>query len=259
MKCIRGATVIDIHDDLTKRNISVNTLSIVVGTNDCANRTSEDEILSDYRRLLELATQRANKVVVSSIPPVMNAAARQELTDSVNARLTDVCKETGAVMICHDPNFRLANYAANGLLLHKDGIHLSEAGTHRLLQNLDVASEHSIASDDRKSTHEHTHRHAKDIQNKRDVSRGGWNTVKGNKSRDQPQHQRGLQHQRGHRNRQSGRQNQHQHRPSARGGDQPRCFQCGESGHMRDSCRHTRPVKCFDCGNFGHKAENCMV
>ena len=41
-------------------------------------------------------------------------------------------------MICHDPNFRLANYAANDLLLHKDGIHLSEAGTHRLLQNLDV-------------------------------------------------------------------------------------------------------------------------
>ena len=67
----------------------------------------------------------------------------------MNARLTDVCKETGAVMICHDPNFRLANYAANDLLLHKDGIHLSEAGTHRLLQNLDVASEHSIASDDR--------------------------------------------------------------------------------------------------------------
>ena len=82
VKCIRGATVSDIHDDLTKRNISVNTLSIVVGTNDCANRTSEDEILSDYRRLLELATQRAYKVVVSSIPPVMNAAARQELTDS---------------------------------------------------------------------------------------------------------------------------------------------------------------------------------
>ena len=118
--------------------------------------SDEDEILSDYRRLLELATQRANKVVVSSIPPVMNDDARQELTDSVNAQLTDVCKETGAVMICQDPNFRLANYAANDLLLHKDGIHLSEAGTHRLLQNLDVVSEHSIPSDDRKSTPGHS-------------------------------------------------------------------------------------------------------
>ena len=81
------------------------------------------------------------------------------------------------MIICHDPNFRLANYAANNLLLHKDGIHLSEAGTHRLLQNLDVASEHSIASDDRKSTPEHTHRHSKYIQNKRGVSRGGWNNT----------------------------------------------------------------------------------
>ena len=87
-----------------KRSISVNTVSIVAGTTDCANRKCEDEILSDHRSCLELATRRANKVALSSIPPVMNDAARQELADFVNARLTGVCQETGAVMICHSPN-----------------------------------------------------------------------------------------------------------------------------------------------------------
>ena len=50
------------------------------------------------------------------------------------------------MMICHD--FKLANHAANDRLQHKDGIHMSEAGTHKLLQNLNVVSEPNIPSDD---------------------------------------------------------------------------------------------------------------
>ena len=34
------------------------------------------EILSGYRRLLEVSTQHANKVIVSTIPPVMDKPAR---------------------------------------------------------------------------------------------------------------------------------------------------------------------------------------
>ena len=51
---------------------NVGTLTIVSGPNDCVNEASED----DYRRLLEVSTQHANKVIVSTIPPVMDKPAR---------------------------------------------------------------------------------------------------------------------------------------------------------------------------------------
>ena len=105
-----------------------------------ANEASEDEILSDFRRLLEVSTQRANNVSVSTIPPVMDKPDRQALADSVNKRLPDLCSQTGAVLMSHEHNFQHADNSSNDLLLHYDGVHLSQADTLRLLQNLNVNS-----------------------------------------------------------------------------------------------------------------------
>ena len=37
----------------------------------------------------------------------------------------------------------------------------------------------------------------------------------------------------------------------------PRCYNCNESNHMVDSCRHRTKVTCFTCNGRGHKAKHC--
>ena len=38
----------------------------------------------------------------------------------------------------------------------------------------------------------------------------------------------------------------------------PRCFNCYETNHMSDSCRHKTKVTCFKCGCRGHKEKHCF-
>ena len=40
--------------------------------------------------------------------------------------------------------------------------------------------------------------------------------------------------------------------------NQPSCYQCGETGHLRDSCRNTSKLRCHDeCNELEHKAIHC--
>ena len=38
---------------------------------------------------------------------------------------------------------------------------------------------------------------------------------------------------------------------------QPSCNFCGETGHLKDNCRHKAPVTCYQCGHQGHKQKHC--
>ena len=40
---------------------------------------------------------------------------------------------------------------------------------------------------------------------------------------------------------------------------QPRCFKCGEEGHIQDKCRHGMEVCCWTCGRSGHEQKHCHV
>ena len=64
-----------------------------------------------------MSTQRANNVIVNTIPPVMDKPDRQALADSVNNILPDLCSQTGAVLMSHEHNFRHADSSPNDLLL----------------------------------------------------------------------------------------------------------------------------------------------
>ena len=47
------------------------------------------------------------------------------------------------------------------------------------------------------------------------------------------------------------------HRTSTPPRGNTQCYFCGESGHVKDSCRHGHRVECNTCGGLGHKAKFC--
>ena len=38
----------------------------------------------------------------------------------------------------------------------------------------------------------------------------------------------------------------------------PCCYFCGESGHVKQNCRHDRKLQCHTCQSFGHKSKFCQ-
>ena len=45
--------------------------------------------------------------------------------------------------------------------------------------------------------------------------------------------------------------------PWATRSQQPKCYQCGETGHLSGQCRRTVAVDCWACGHLGHKRKHC--
>lgn len=53
------------------------------------------------------------------------------------------------------------------------------------------------------------------------------------------------------------RQNTNNDRRWATRDHQPRCYRCGEAGHVQDHCRHLQDIYCWTCGLQGHKQKLC--
>ena len=94
VECLRGAGISKAHSFITKNNLKANKHTVLVGTNDCANKVSPEEIICDFRELIQSALQVAQTVIISSIPPVVNDSERQEIADQVNAALSVLCEVT---------------------------------------------------------------------------------------------------------------------------------------------------------------------
>ncbi|OIR58227.1 MAG: arginine methyltransferase-interacting protein [Amphiamblys sp. WSBS2006] len=41
------------------------------------------------------------------------------------------------------------------------------------------------------------------------------------------------------------------------GGYEPKCFNCGERGHIASACKKENLLPCMVCSRKGHKKENC--
>ena len=139
---MNGKKIADVKASLDDETTVYDDMYIVIGTNDCGTKTPEAKIMEDYKSMIDVAKQKAKKVVISSIPPRGDG----EQTDldakirSVNSGLKDIAEAEGIVFVDNDANFRYANGEMDDNLLQVDKLHLSENGVTRLLKNMGLTT-----------------------------------------------------------------------------------------------------------------------
>jgi hypothetical protein len=197
-----------------------------VGTNDCCTDTfSGDDFAVKAEELIALAKTKVPEpaaVTLSSIPPRLDTAKKQENVDLANACLASLASKSETTFLNNDSTFKLADGNINDGYLLKDGLHLSRQGSRRLAANMNlmVKTGHDI-------TDGHPPQHRRNAQRDDDQ----WNTVHGRNSR----------------RRTPGVQNN-----TGRG-----CYNCAEKNHTTEQCRHGRRITCSNCHKDGHKAKFC--
>ena len=114
---------------------------LVCGTNDSATKRRPEKIINDFKSVLQLANERAEKVILSSIPPRCDDKADMKKIDNINQLLVIEANTLKAEFINNDQNFRYRNDKIDTSLLQPcDQLHLSCEGQKRLLENLGLDS-----------------------------------------------------------------------------------------------------------------------
>lgn len=177
VKCLRGATVKDVHEEMLKekREQPHKKVVVVVGTNDCAkDDVSVSDIVNQYGSLVTAARTLADEVIISSICPRLDQQPDEDRCSALNAGLQGLCEDKKCSFVDHTQSFTLADGTVNeGFLLGK-GPHLTRSGTNRLARNLKL----SIIGDDvttprfDKNTSSQKHHHVSSNGNNR---RGCYN------------------------------------------------------------------------------------
>ncbi len=107
---------------------------LVVCSNDCSSQNSTEQILEDCTLLVQQAKQKANMVVLSSIPPRDDddGLAVDDKIKEVNDKFKKVGEKEGVKFIDHESNFMYRNGSYEDELLKSDKLHLFEKGVNRL-------------------------------------------------------------------------------------------------------------------------------
>ena len=143
---IRGATISDITSYLRACNSAeYGNITVVVGTNDCANYASIDQFEKQYRALLDEATRVAEDgTYFSSIPPRADDQDLAMWIPDYNNIIKSLCYETDCIFLDNDSNFTYANGTLDWKTLMPDGVHLSREGSKRLCWNLNLLDQAQV-------------------------------------------------------------------------------------------------------------------
>ena len=140
VECYRGARLSDLKKHLKGINPKKKILKeihIVCGTNDISTTRPNEKIVQDYKAVLQLATQRAETVHLSSILPRIDGKVDQTRIDTMNLLLVALTNELDVSFKLHDKNFKFQDDTVDqSLFLVGDGLHLSEQGVIKMLTNL---------------------------------------------------------------------------------------------------------------------------
>ena len=243
MRSMSGATIGDVHDELYIDDKLYKKIFVCAGTNDCSKSDMDIEVVTEnFSTLLQVAQANVaapNDVVVSSIPPRTDSTRTQQRVEELNSILQETSTTLGAKFISNDTSFRLAGGLPSDGYLSADGLHLNYRGTHRLATNLGLTpAGQEVQSTKTRTTRNHGDRRST-RQNERSQCRqtdNEWHTVR-----------------RYHDRRDSTPTNAALH-----SGSTPCCYFCGESGHVKQNCRHGRKLQCHTCQSFGHKSKFCQ-
>ena len=262
IKAIPGANIKDITKHLSEEaggyDIPLNKMFVCVGTNNCSSDLDLDTTSKSYQEMIDTMKTMVRSpadIVISSIPPRCDGNEQQSRVESLNAVLTTIADDTGAVYVENDASFKLTDGSINdGYILPSDGIHLTKQGTNRLLKNMQVPIKHDIKKDATKSwrqqnknnqrnakaakkqqpSHGH-HPHIEDETDGTDLSHSFWSTVR---SKARPNRNRPKPPRKNHRN-------------------DARCGYCCEFNHTTAECGFKQPVECRQCHQQGHKQKFC--
>ena len=216
---------------------------IHVGTNNCTSDAKVNTGTSEYLAMVTEVQERApnTNIIVSTICPRNDEHSGR--VNKLNDKIKQIANDRGCVLVDHDKNFKYGDSTVDKLLIEDRGLHLTKAGTKRLLTNLNAV--HEIKK-----------------------SPGSWTKVKrgnerGNRQRFPPRartysSRHGALGGTGHgtgRSRplpqpRSHTPQHHEHGPRPTRG----CYFCGANNHMMRNCRYGQPIQCYDCGAYGHKA-----
>ncbi len=213
--------------------------------------------------------------------------------DSVNAGLQVLCQEETVTFKDNNPSFHLADGTINDGYLLADGVHLTRTATDKLAKNLglniksgnktvckdrylkpkqqnnqqiqrhdnrrqDSSSDgedewsHPFWRNTRKKANNYTSRETAPLSNPR-TSRHDTRSSRRDGSTGSTHYSQSAPH-----TNSSHYTNSYSSQRSSDNdhANQTRCYNCYESNHVVNSCKHDRPIRCNTCGMEGHKAKH---
>ena len=137
-----GAKTGDILSMLNKYMPGSNSdVLIHVGTNDSSTKFPNDKIVENMSRIMDTAKEKSvnGRVIISDICPRTDNSDAASIGTAVNEALKTLANEKDCVFIDHTDSFltRCGEIIEYFLLI--DGMHLSAAGTRKLLKNLNIS------------------------------------------------------------------------------------------------------------------------
>ena len=247
---VSGGTLMDVRNELNNRKQKHSNVIIQAGSNDCSSGTDVDDVVSDYKHVIRAAKAATadGTVVISAVLPRHDEPRVFKMIQSLNSRLQAIATEEGCSFVEHR-NFYLSEDEANDGYFLTDKIHLTSAGSKRIISDLGLTSQ-LIYRDRRKQT-PHASGHSSTPLATSGARRQHLSTPR--QPRDDLQHREAINPTvpRTLKRREPHDYNKQQHQR------QVRCDYCYEQGHVKQKCGHGRPVICRACGEEGHKEKFC--
>ena len=108
---------------------------------------SVDELLHNYKCLVDDAKSLSEDIRVATILPRDDFQETTDRIDALNAGLVEMCTSRGLALVNNDDSFKLKDGPINDGYFLRDGTHLTKCGTNRLAKNLKLATKQQYTKD----------------------------------------------------------------------------------------------------------------
>ena len=115
---------------------------VQVGTNDISTKFPMDKIIENMSQIMDTAKHISvtGNVTISGVCPRTDNSDAALKGNDVCDRVQQICADKGCIFVDHRDTFLTRSGDTIDELLLIDGLHLSSAGTKKLLQNLKLSS-----------------------------------------------------------------------------------------------------------------------